>query len=159
MNAIYKVQNNHFLIHRPWARITYCIVLFLFCVVSCNDCKNPGFEQKLYFDSQGDKTADYVEGGIQIEYDKNDLTKFVVTNSTLTTYTHLLYTLKKDTISSVHVTIKSFIDSKGNISYNFPAEEKTQFIDFESTELYDNNYKKIGNDALKAIIHSVTKNE
>lgn len=161
MNAIYREQNinKNSLIQSPWARITYCIVLFLFGVISCNDCKNHYFEQKLYFDSQGDQTADYVEGGIQIEYDKNDLTKFVVTNSTLTTYTHLLYTLKKDTISSVHVTIKSFIDSKGNISYNFPAEEKTRFIDFESTEPYDNNYKKIGNDALKAIIHSVTKNE
>ena len=161
MNAIYRVQNinNPSLIQSPWVRITYCMVLFLFCVVSCNDSKKRCFEQKLYFDSQGNKTADYVEGGIQIEYDKSVLTQFVVSNSTLTTYTHLLYNVKKDTISSVRITIKSCIDSEGNISYNFPAEEKTQFIDFESTEPYDNNYKKIGDDALKAILHSVTKNE
>lgn len=154
MNAIDRVQHiiNHSL--SPWARVSCCLLFVLFCALSCNDGKKHSSEQKLYFDSQGNRTTDYVEGGIQIEYDANDLTKFVVINSTLTTYTRLLYTLKNYALSDVHITTKSFIDSKGNISYDSPAEEKTQMINFESAEQHDDYYKKIGEDALKAILHS-----
>ena len=155
-----------FLMRNSSRHFASCVIRGIYCtslvicifLSSCADNEKQGFEQKLYFDAQGNITDAYVEGGIQIEYDKNDLSKFVVSHSTLTTYTHLLFTLKEQTISSVRITTKRFIDSKGNISYDSPAEEKTQMIDFESTEQDDDNYKKIGCDALKAIIHSMTKN-
>lgn len=154
MHAIPKI------VQSPWAKVSCCMFLWLllFCLSSCNESKSPCFDHILYFDSQGDKTDAYVEGGIQIEYNKNDLTKFAVSSSTLTTYTHLLYSVRNHTISGVDVTIKSFIDSAGNISYDSPAEVKTQTIDFESSESHNSNYRKIGYDALKAIIQSATAN-
>lgn len=137
-------------------------VLSVLCWSSCHEQKNDGaprqdaaFSDVLYFDHDGDRTPDYEEGGIKIEYNRNDLSHFEVSRSTATAYTRLQYRVAEGAVAHVRVTQSLFVDAEGKISYDAPASESVQELDLTSADACGSEFKKIGDDAYRAICQCV----